>query len=240
LAAVSNPNPVQAFFEADTYLEHNAIIPVRALIVAELLSGLQNARILDLGCGDGSVSRALLAAQNKLTLVDFSPKMLERARAATPPDAPVEFIEANILRFDPPEPFDAVICVGVLAHVPSLEEVLGRVSAVVRPGGVCVLQITDAAAPLGRVLNQYYRWRRREHYLKNQVTLTELVAAADRHDLSALDQRRHGLLLPGMGKLPYRWECRLENAVWASPYLSHLGAEVIVSFQKRRTSLALG
>jgi SAM-dependent methyltransferase len=237
---VSNPNPVQAFFDTHRYLERNAIIPVRALIVAELLSGLRNARILDLGCGDGSISRALLAGQNKLTLVDFSPKMLERARAAAPPDAPVELIEANILTFTPPEPFDAVICVGVLAHVPSLDEALARVSADVRPGGICILQITDDAAPLGRLLNQYYRRRQREHYQKNRVTLTELVTVADRHDLSALDRRRYGLLLPGTGKLPYRWEYRIEDAVRAGPRLSRLGAEVIVSFQKRRTSLALG
>ncbi len=237
---MSKPNPVRAFFDTHTYLERNAIIPVRALIVAELLSGLQDARILDLGCGDGSISRALLAAQNKLTLVDFSPKMLERARSAAPPGASVEFIHADILGFSPPEPFDAVICVGVLAHVPSLNDALARVSAAVRPGGVCILQITDDAAPLGRMLNHYYRRRQREHYEKSRVTLTELVAVADRHDLSALDRRRYGLLLPGTGKLPYRWERRLEDTVRIRPRLSQLGAEVIVSFQKRRTSLALG
>jgi 2-polyprenyl-3-methyl-5-hydroxy-6-metoxy-1,4-benzoquinol methylase len=229
---VSSADPVRAFFDTRSYLDRNAIIPVRALIVSELLAHVHGSRVLDLGCGDGSISRSLLASQNQLTLVDFSAKMLESARGALPAGAPIEFIQADILDYVPAEPYDAVICVGVLAHVRSVEQAVARVSSALRPGGVCVLQTTDNASPLGWLLNNYYRWRGREHYQLNKTTLAELVSIAQVYGLAQTSSRRYGLLLPGLGRLPHRWERRMEAVVGSNSRLSQVGAEVMVCLEK--------
>jgi 2-polyprenyl-3-methyl-5-hydroxy-6-metoxy-1,4-benzoquinol methylase len=235
---VPSQDPVRAFFDTRSYLTRNAIIPVRARIVAQMLAGVRGSRVLDLGCGDGSISRSLIEAQNQLTLVDFSSKMLTSARGAFPAGAPVEFIQADILEFVPTEPYDAVICVGVLAHVDSVEQAITRGSAAVRPGGLCVLQTTDNGSPPGRLLNKYYRWRRRAGYALNSISLAELVCIADLHGLQYQEFRRYGLLWPGLGRLPHRWERRMEEVVGSSPRLSRLGCEVMVSFQKREPVLS--
>jgi SAM-dependent methyltransferase len=226
---------VRAFFETDTYLERNAIIPIRARIVAEMLASVSDARILDLGCGDGSISRPLLASGNRLTLVDFSEAMLERARAGTPPGADVEFVQADVLEYAPLQPYDAVLCVGVLAHVPDVDPAIARVADALGPGGLCVLQTTDNAAPLGWVLNHYYRRQQGAGYRFNTLTLGELRSRAARHGLIQTGVRRYGLLLPGIGRLPYSWERGLEEAVASGPRLSRVGGQVLVSFQKRTT-----
>jgi 2-polyprenyl-3-methyl-5-hydroxy-6-metoxy-1,4-benzoquinol methylase len=234
---MSIEDPVRAFFDTRSYLERNAIIPVRALIVRDLLAEVHDSRVLDLGCGDGSISRSLLASHNHLTLVDFSAKMLESARGGFPVKAPIEFIQADILDYVPSAPYDAVICVGVLAHVRSVRKAIERVSASLRPGGLCVLQTTDNASPLGWLLNSYYRWRGRERYELNTITLAELVSIADLCGLVQRRSRRYGLLLPGLGRLPYNWERRMENVVASNPRLSQLGAEVMVCFEKREPTI---
>lgn len=231
-AAVLGRDPVRAFFDTSSYLDRNAIIPVRARIVTEMLARASDGHVLDLGCGDGSISRPLLAARNRLTLVDFSASMLDRARAATPPGAPVEFVQADILSYVAGAQFGAVICVGVLAHVGSVEQAVARVSSALSPGGLGVLQITDNASPIGRLLNRYYRRRRRQSYEMNVISLAELVAIGVRYGLAYRRSRRYGLLLPGLGRLPYLWERRLEEVVGFSQSLSRVGAEVMVCFEK--------
>ena len=238
-ALVPSQDPVRAFFDTGSYLERNAIIPVRARIVAQMLAGVHGSRILDLGCGDGSISRSLLQAHNQLTLVDFSAGMLASARDAFPAGAPVQFIQADILEYVPAEPYDAVICVGVLAHVDSVDQAVARVSAALAPGGLCVLQTTDNASPSGRLLNRYYRWRGRERYELKTITSAELVSIAQVHGLVPKHSRRYGLLWPGLGRLPYRWERWLEARAGSSLRLSALGAEVIICFQQHDPAGAL-
>jgi 2-polyprenyl-3-methyl-5-hydroxy-6-metoxy-1,4-benzoquinol methylase len=236
-APVSSPDPVRDFFDTRSYLDRNAIIPVRARILRELLEDVRGGRVLDLGCGDGSISRSLLASQNQLTLVDFSARMLDSARSASPAGAPIEFIEADILDYVPTAPYDAVICVGVLAHVRSVPRAIERVSVALRPGGLCVLQTTDNASPLGWLLNKYYRRKSRERYELNTITLADLLATARLCGLTQTGSRRYGLLLPGLGNLPYVWERRMEEVVGSDPRLSRLGAEVMVCFEKRAPAI---
>src|SRR5438045_826962 len=75
---------VRAFFDTDAYLAGNAAIAGRAILVQRLVGPTSNARILDLGCGDGSLSLPFLGRGNTVTLVDFSSRMLDRARRSVP------------------------------------------------------------------------------------------------------------------------------------------------------------
>ena len=74
----ANPSP---------YLTGNYNISLRARIVKQLLGEISNYRILDLGCGDGTISLQFLAANNHITLVDLSDGMLQRAKRNTPSES---------------------------------------------------------------------------------------------------------------------------------------------------------
>lgn len=232
---VPSQDAVRAFFDSREYLARNPIIRVRARIVQHFLSDLENKRVLDLGCGDGSISRPLLAAGNRLTLVDFSPAMLDSARAAIDPEAPVEFVEANILEYVPDREYDAVLCVGVLAHVPSVDQVVTVIADALRPGGRCVIQITDDSSALGWLLNRYYRRRSGRSHDKNLMTRAKAMSVCESHGLVMSQSRRYGLLLPGLGALPYAWELRLEMAVAERPRLARASAELLLLLTKQKS-----
>jgi 2-polyprenyl-3-methyl-5-hydroxy-6-metoxy-1,4-benzoquinol methylase len=229
---MSTRDPIHKFFETSSYLERNAIIPVRSRVTTLWLSHICDGWILDLGCGDGSVSRPLLAKGNRLTLVDFSSHMIAAARSATPSGSPVTFVQADILEWVPDRQYDAVLCVGVLAHVSSVEAVITKVVQSLRPGGLCVLQITDDGSPLGSLLNRYYRFREHAGYQLSMVSAAALLKIAARHNLRPLHSRRYGIQIPGLGLIPAGWEAKAEMNVASRPRLARLGAELLVCFRR--------
>jgi len=90
-------------------------------------------RALDLCCGHGNVSEALKARGCTVVGVDFSPSMLEMARARVP-DA--EFVEADVqaLPVDS-EDFDVVVSNFGICHVPDQPRALAEAQRVLRAGG---------------------------------------------------------------------------------------------------------
>lgn len=195
-------------------------------------------RVLDLGCGDGSVSRSLLTRGNRLTLVDRSALMLDHAKAMAPVGAAVEFIQADILDYVPDAPSDAVLCVGVMAHVASGELLVAKAAEAIRDGGLCVVQITDEGQPLGRLRGRYYRLRYPERGGRHETALRTVIALAARHRLDVCELRRYGLELPGSGCLPFSWQRRIEAAAVDSRHLSRLTAEVLICLRKRAADTA--
>ncbi len=210
-------------WETGAYLERNPIISIRARHVAALLRDLHGGAVLDLGCADGSISQPLPAA--RLTLVDLSPAMLERARQNVPW---AECIQANVLEWKSDRLYDAVLAIGLFAHVSSPDLLLQKVVEALRPGGRCIVQITDGGTPLGWLHTRYARLRR---YKLNEFTSRELIVRASRYSLRPIAVRRYGFLFPGSGRLPYHWQLRIEG--WfASGWLSQIGAESLILFRR--------
>jgi SAM-dependent methyltransferase len=98
------------------------------------------ARILDLGCGTGSLSVLLAELGHTVLGVDFSPRMLEHAAAkAGRHGVQVAFLEGDA--GDPPVdgPFDVVLSRHVLWALPDVPAVLSRWTPLLGPGGRLVL-----------------------------------------------------------------------------------------------------
>jgi SAM-dependent methyltransferase len=67
-------------WKADRYAEHARFVPVLGLPVIELLNPRPGERILDVGCGDGTLSQKLCEAGAMVVGVDGSPDMVAAAR----------------------------------------------------------------------------------------------------------------------------------------------------------------
>lgn len=229
----------RAFFNRPGYLKRTVHrTAVRHTIVREMLGPVQRARILDLGCGDGQVSLPLVGETNELTLVDFAPRMLEAAAQAVPDNQRdrVNLVQAAVHEFEPPVPYDAVICLGVLAHVPSIADAVTKVAACLKPSGKAIIELTPNPLGWKKALRPYHAIAKAlkpsSGYQLNQMVPDELVAIASRVGLSLRGVRRHNVPLPGLRWWPYRWHYRYAFYALSHQWLSRFGIEHVMLFTK--------
>jgi ubiquinone/menaquinone biosynthesis C-methylase UbiE len=98
----------------------------------------EEADVLEVGCGDRNIWRenlGRLPAGWRLTLTDFSPGMVEAARAALGDSAEYAVADVQELPFADAS-FDGVIANHMLFHVENLPRALGEVARVLRSGGL--------------------------------------------------------------------------------------------------------
>lgn len=109
----------------------------RDRFAAELTARLEpGADVLDLGCGPGIPTGALLAERFTVLGVDASPVQVERARRDVPN---ATFMQADMAEIGfPPASFDAVVALYSLTHVPREmhAELFERIARWVRPNGL--------------------------------------------------------------------------------------------------------
>ncbi|MDE3026749.1 MAG: ubiquinone/menaquinone biosynthesis methyltransferase [Acidobacteriota bacterium] len=111
-------------------------------------------RVLDACCGTGDLALAALAGGADVVGLDFSERMLDRARAKS---AEIEWVRADMLAlpFDD-ESFDAVTVGFGVRNVDDLEAGLRELRRVLRPGGrIGILEITT---PRGALAPFYRLW----------------------------------------------------------------------------------
>jgi tRNA (cmo5U34)-methyltransferase len=113
---------------------------------AKAAAGVDAHAILELGIGTGETTRRVLAhhPQARLTAIDSSPKMLERA-CETYPEADIRLsrLEDPL----PPGPFDLVFSALAVHHLDGAgkRDLFGRIHAALHPGGRFVL--ADVVVP---------------------------------------------------------------------------------------------
>ena len=139
---------------------------------------------LDIGCGPGVYTRALLDRGWRVWGVDLSRRVLQVARTEAAGSDAAAFAVGQTTRLPVADArVDAVICIGVMAYVESEQRTLEEIARVLRPGGCAVVQIANAWAPIRA--EQRLRWEigrriRRgpadeEDRLRQQVRLTAQV-----------------------------------------------------------------
>jgi demethylmenaquinone methyltransferase / 2-methoxy-6-polyprenyl-1,4-benzoquinol methylase len=153
-----SPDGVRAMFDriAPVYDAMNRAITLgldgrwRRLAAASVVQ--PGDRVLDAACGTGDLALAAREAGGQVTGLDFSGRMLERARRKS--DA-IEWVQGDVLAlpFDDAS-FDAATIGFGIRNVEDLDAGLSELARVVRPGGrLAVLEITR---PKG-VLRPFFR-----------------------------------------------------------------------------------
>lgn len=116
--------------------EDNPLIALEEPLVTTLLGEVRGLRVADIGCGTGRHALRLASAGARVTALDFSPAMLDRARAK-PGAQHVTFICHDVAQRLPlpSAEFDRVVCGLVLEHIAHLRPFFAELGRICRPDG---------------------------------------------------------------------------------------------------------
>jgi len=122
---------------------------------ASRLRAPRDAEILDLCCGTGASTRAILAEHPtaRVTAADASTGMLDQARRRLPGDR-IRFVQADAM--DPKAagiegPFDAILMAYGIRNMPDPDRCLANLLPLLRPGGtICFHEYSVADSPAAR------------------------------------------------------------------------------------------
>jgi trans-aconitate methyltransferase len=123
LSGAQTWNPAQ-------YSEKARFVSDLGMPVVELLAPRPGERILDLGCGDGPLTKKLADMGCQVVGVDASPAMIAAARAL---GLDAHVIDGHMLQFN--QEFDAVFSNAALHWMKQPEKVIGGVWRALKPGG---------------------------------------------------------------------------------------------------------
>jgi len=129
-------------WNSETYRQHAAFVPSLGAAVLELLAPRPGERILDIGCGEGTLTGQIVARGATVLGIDSSQDMIDAARAR---GLDVRLLNAEALPFE--NEFDAVFSNAALHWVRNHDALLDGVARALRRGGRFVAEF-DGARPL--------------------------------------------------------------------------------------------
>jgi ubiquinone/menaquinone biosynthesis C-methylase UbiE len=164
--------------------------------------------LLDIGCGDGSISLQLLNSSSNLTLLDLSTSMVALAMEKVPENltANVTIRNGNFMTtsFDQ-QSFDLIVTVGVMAHVDSPDAFIERVKSLLRPGGSLIIEFTDCrhiVGSLGRFWGRLKELAAPAKYRTNRLSFSEVAPIFEKHGLILESVFRYSRIpLPGVDRI---------------------------------------
>jgi 2-polyprenyl-3-methyl-5-hydroxy-6-metoxy-1,4-benzoquinol methylase len=127
-------------------IESRRLVTDRAVIDAVV--SVKPRTVLDLGCGEGWLTRALAERGMRVTGADAVPALIEAAKKAGGGDfrvASYEDIAAGALK----ERFDCIVANFALIGGPAVDTLIGHVPSLLNPGGSLVIQTLHPVAACG-------------------------------------------------------------------------------------------
>lgn len=121
------------------YLRERAAFYLEFLEVQRILPAL-DAAILDVGCGDGTLLRALRDRYPALALAGVEPTTSYARHLSEEADIPVV---GSMAELEPERQFDLVLLVHVLEHVHDPVSLLRQANERLRPGGIVYVDVPD-------------------------------------------------------------------------------------------------
>jgi predicted TPR repeat methyltransferase len=149
-------------------LEYHAPELVGQLVSRRAAGAAGALRILDAGCGTGLCGPSLRPYASRLTGVDLSARMLERARSL---DCYDRLVRAELGAFlgGGEEEFDLIVSADTLVYFGELATILHAVSGALAPGGslIATLERAEEAPAPGYRLNAHGRYSHSEGYVRS-------------------------------------------------------------------------
>lgn len=150
----------------DDYNNNYSFVPEFGRDLMSILDVPKGSRVLDLGCGNGSLTQALTDVGYEAVGMDVSDDFLKSARARYPH---LHFVEGNAVNFETDEPYDAIFSNAMLNWINDEDhpQMLKSVYDALRPGGEFVFECGGFGnnALIHRALSNAFA----SHHMKYQV-----------------------------------------------------------------------
>jgi malonyl-CoA O-methyltransferase len=143
--------------------------------VRELLGDVSGLEVVDVGCGTGRHSSWMARAGARVTAIDLSEGMLDKALRKEGAEG-IRFVRADLEQPLPlPEAaFDRVLSSLVLEHISHLAGLFSEMRRICRPGGAVVISAMHPAMMLGGVQAGFFDPRTGERFhprsYRNQIS----------------------------------------------------------------------
>ncbi len=197
----------ELFENTALYLTYDYNLQIRKETVEAFTAGLHFNNVLDMPCGTGTMSIHLLNRADKLTLIDISANMLSIAQNNIPAEyvhktetTNADFFALNL----PPNSYDLIICLGLLAHVNSPEQLLIKLSGVLKPGGRLIIQNTNSTHFYSHLIRTYLGLKNLIHkqsYKLNKVPAKFLETTLHQNNLELIKSYRYNQSFLGFSNL---------------------------------------
>lgn len=167
---------------------------------------LKGQNLLDVGCGDGTFTRALSTGFQQIYGIDLRDDSLEIFRKATVDDHRFQISNTSVNKMDFPSGFfDSIITIETLEHVPELKTAASEISRVLAPGGELLITVPNRWFPFenhGAQIGSRL-WKGRVPLLPYLPWLHRRIAVARVFKASDLDALflPHGLVRTGCAYL---------------------------------------
>lgn len=168
MATAVDAAAIDAYLDAAPHLKHDVLFALYERLAREAVTlaaaGSRRPRALDLGAGEGTATRTLVAAGADVVAVDDDGARLETLRRRLPSVAVLEADALSTVRASPHE-YDIVAAVSFLHHVPDYLALVDAALDALTTGGIFLsFQDPLAYASLGRPTRifsrvAYIAWR---------------------------------------------------------------------------------
>lgn len=152
------------------------------------LAGLRAAKfqdVVDLGCGTGLCGPLIRDHCVKLTGVDLSKGMMQKAAKLEVYDFLVEGELVAFLSYDLPTQFDLAVCVDTLCYIGNLQPFMEALAKALKPGGrlVASVEYLEENTARGFRVDSSGRYAHTPDYIRKCAENASLIYAQDRKDV---------------------------------------------------------
>ena len=224
------PNKVYEFFnKTENYLHKEYGVRIRTEIIKDLVGEIRGKNILDIGCGNGSLSLQYLP-DNNITFLDISENMLEivKGRVGTFADQ-AHFANVPFEQFQQQRKFDLILGIGLLAHVPNVKNAVDKISDMLLPDGKAVVQFSDYNNLFTRINILFSSGY---DYKINRLGYRGMKDILNDGNMKIEKEVQYSIMLPGMGKLPDELLYKFARFTYRNQVVRKLGSDIIWLLKK--------
>ncbi|TRX60129.1 methyltransferase domain-containing protein [Fulvivirga sp. M361] len=150
--------------ETPNFTRYTRIVDIKRLkFITENLKWIQpeNAKILDVGCGNGNMSIQLGMLGYNVLGVDISEKAIKKAKETnTQPNVDFKVISAEDLVAEGTK-YDAIICSEVLEHLDNPSALLHTINEILKDNGSLVVTVPNGNGPRETLMTKPMQWMQR-------------------------------------------------------------------------------